>query len=552
MNMYEPVATQRATILAVDDAPDNLEVLGHLLYKHYDVLAATSGERALQIVAGEPKPDLILLDVLMPGIDGYATLACLRENPATRYIPVIFVTGLDSADEEEKGLELGAVDYITKPYRLPVVLARIHTQLELKRARDWLANQNIYLEAEVARREAVLHLVTTAARDAIVMADGEGRVAFWNPAAEQIFGYAAEEVLGRELHYFLTPERFRADAAQGLSKFRTTGTGAVVGKTIELAALHKNGTEIPMEISFEAIQRDDAWWGVAILRDLSARKALDAQLAQAQQQLLQADKLVAIGILAAGVAHEINNPLSFITFNINSLGSYVRDILEVLDSYEKAATADSAREAALAKAIETRQEKDLDYLRSDVEQLIAQSQDGLERVRTIVRDLKSFAHIKEDNWQWTDLHSRLDSTLNIVRNQLKYHCTVHRDYGDPPEVWCLPEQLSQVFLNMLVNAGHAIEGQGDITIRTGRQGEEVFVAITDTGRGISAENLPRLFEPFFTTKPVGQGTGLGLSVAWGIVQKHQGRIEVESTPGKGTTFTVLLPLRPPGESAERG
>jgi putative two-component system response regulator len=152
MNGSSTPAAQRATILIVDDDTGNLGVLGSLLQPHHDVLAAPSGERALQIAAGTKKPDLILLDVLMPGMDGYAVLVRLRDNPATRDIPVIFVTGLDSAEDEEKGLELGAVDYIAKPYRTPIVLARVHTQLELKRARDWLANQNAYLEAEVARR----------------------------------------------------------------------------------------------------------------------------------------------------------------------------------------------------------------------------------------------------------------------------------------------------------------------------------------------------------------------------------------------------------------
>jgi len=147
-----PANPPRATVLIVDDDTLNLGVLGHLLQPYHDVLAAPSGERALQISAGTPKPDLILLDVLMPQMDGYAVFAHLRENPATRDIPVIFVTGLDSTAEEEKGFALGAVDYIAKPYRAPIVLARVHTQLELKRARDWLRNQNSYLEAEVMRR----------------------------------------------------------------------------------------------------------------------------------------------------------------------------------------------------------------------------------------------------------------------------------------------------------------------------------------------------------------------------------------------------------------
>ena len=147
--------------------------------------------------------------------------------------------------------------------------------------------------------------------------------------------------------------------------------------------------------------------------------------------------------------------------------------------------------------------------------------------------------------QWANLHQGLDSTLNIVANELKYKCTVTKHYGDLPQVWCEASQLNQVFMNLLVNAGHAIPDKGEITISTGQQGDEVFVAIADTGAGIAPENLSRIFDPFFTTKPVGQGTGLGLSLAYGIVQKHHGRIEVQSEIGKGTTFTVWLPINPP-------
>jgi len=541
--------TTRARILAVDDDPGNLGILGRLLHPQYEVMAAPSGERALAIAAGSPQPDLILLDVLMPGMDGYDVLARLRDNPATRDIPVIFVTGLDSVEDEEKGLALGAVDYIAKPYRPPVVLARVRNHLELKRARDWLRDQNVYLEAEVARREQTLHSVTAAARDAIIMIDGAGRIAFWNPAAEKIFGHTAAEAIGRELHPLLAPPRFQAAMAQGLAGFRSTGAGAAVGKTLELAALRKDGTEFPMELSLAAVRRDDAWWGVGTVRDITERKALDAQLAQAQNHLLQSDKLAAIGQLAAGVAHEINNPIGFVTSNMGSLERYVRDLLEILDACEGLEGAAAADSPALAVVRELKQRKDLDYLRGDIQQLIAESQEGLQRVGKIVQDLKTFARVDESNWQWADLRGGLESTLNMIWNELKYHCTVHKDYGDLPEVWCLPSQLNQVFMNLLVNAGQAIVGKGDIGIRTGQRGEEVFVAITDSGGGISPENQRRLFEPFFTTKPVGKGTGLGLSLAFSIVQRHGGRIEVDSEVGKGTTFTVWLPIKPPGEPA---
>ncbi|MCK9381773.1 MAG: response regulator [Sulfuritalea sp.] len=541
--------TARQTILAVDDDPGNLGVLRRLLHSQYNVLAAPSGERALAIAAGEPKPDLILLDVMMPGMDGYAVLAQLRDNPATRHIPVIFVTGLDSIEDEEKGLALGAVDYIAKPYRPPIMLARVQIHLELKRARDWLRDQNVFLEAEVARREQTLHSVTDAARDAIIMVDGEGRIAFWNPAAEKMFGYTATEVLGRELHALLVPPRYRKAIDHGFAGFKESGTGGAVGKTTELAALRKDGTEFPMEISLAAVRRDNAWWGVGTVRDITARKALDDKLAQAQAHLLQSDKLAAIGQLAAGVAHEINNPIGFVSSNMGTLEYYIRELFEILDAYAGLEEVSAANETALAAVQELKQQKNLDFLRGDIKQLMAESQDGLQRVRKIVADLKSFSHVDDVNWKWADLQSGLESTLNMVWNELKYHCTVHKEYGELPEVWCLPSQLNQVFMNLLVNAGQAIADKGDITIRTGRRGEEVFVAIADTGSGISPEDQRRLFEPFFTTKPVGKGTGLGLSLAFSIVHKHGGRIEVDSTVGKGTTFTVWLPVAPQAETA---
>jgi signal transduction histidine kinase len=163
--------------------------------------------------------------------------------------------------------------------------------------------------------------------------------------------------------------------------------------------------------------------------------------------------------------------------------------------------------------------------------------------------MKDFARAENKEWLWADLNSGLDSTLNIVRNEIKYHCILNKAYGDIPKVYCIPSQINQVLMNLLVNAAQSIPEKGEITIRTGQVGEEVFIAISDTGGGIPAENLTQIFEPFFTTKPVGKGTGLGLAISFDIVKQHRGRIEVESTVGKGTTFTVWLPVNPPAEIA---
>jgi signal transduction histidine kinase len=268
-----------------------------------------------------------------------------------------------------------------------------------------------------------------------------------------------------------------------------------------------------------------------------------AALEQAQTQLLQSEKMAAIGQLAAGVAHEINNPIGFVNSNVGTLTTYVNNLLKLVDSYEanEAQLPVAQRDAleALKKQI------DIAYLRDDIGKLLQESKDGLQRVTRIVADLKDFAHVEELEWQEGNIEQGLDSTLNVVWNELKYKAQVIKEYGHPPAIECMLPQLNQVFMNLLVNAAQAIDENGTITIRTGSVGEEVWVEIVDTGKGIPPEILPQIFNPFFTTKPVGKGTGLGLSVSYSIVKNHSGRIEVESKVGKGTTFRVWLPVKQP-------
>jgi PAS domain S-box-containing protein len=284
---------------------------------------------------------------------------------------------------------------------------------------------------------------------------------------------------------------------------------------------------------------------------LEAQRALNQKLESAQSQLLQSEKMASIGQLAAGVAHEINNPIGFVNSNFGTLSTYLRELFEILDICE-ASAATAANPADFEMMHAAKAARDFDYLRQDIGQLIEESKDGLERVRKIVQDLKDFSRVGEVEWQWADINQGLDATLNIVWNELKYHCTVNRQFGSLPRIYCLPSQLNQVFMNLLVNAGQAIEGKGEITITTECLGADtVQVRIQDTGRGIPPENINRIFDPFFTTKPVGKGTGLGLSLAWSIVKRHGGRIEVSSTLNQGTTFTVTLPVKP-AESETKG
>ena len=273
------------------------------------------------------------------------------------------------------------------------------------------------------------------------------------------------------------------------------------------------------------------------LRDEARRRLEDTR-----RQLLQSEKMASIGQLAAGVAHEINNPIGYVHSNLGSLDNYVGDLFRILDVYAVAVRQAAATPGRLEEIEALRRQLDIDFLREDVRALLAETREGIGRVRQIVQDLKDISRAgAKDEWQQADLHKGLESTLNIVASEIKYKAQVIKEYGCLPEIECLPGQLNQVFMNLLVNAAHAIREQGVIAIRTGADAASLWVEIADTGCGIPPELLPRIFEPFFTTKPAGQGTGLGLSLSESIVRKHGGRIEVESEVGRGTTFRVILP-----------
>jgi len=328
--------------------------------------------------------------------------------------------------------------------------------------------------------------------------------------------YLGEQIVGRVFGCLDITERVRSE--QALRESRDLLEVRVQERTAALAAAN------------ETLQAEKAQQAVLIGR-----------LEQAQNQLLQSERMASIGQLAAGVAHEINNPVGFVNSNLGSLQHYVSDMLRLLAAYEKAEA--GLAEESLAPLRELKQSVDVAFLREDVSSLLAESQDGLKRVTRIVQDLKDFSHVDEAERQWADLEAGLESTLRVVANEIKYKADVVKEYAGLPQMECFPFQLNQVFMNLLVNASHAIEGHGTITLRTGQDDSAVWVEVQDTGKGIKPEHLKRIFEPFFTTKPVGQGTGLGLSLSYGIVQKHDGHIEVASELGKGTTFRVVLPKK---------
>ena len=273
---------------------------------------------------------------------------------------------------------------------------------------------------------------------------------------------------------------------------------------------------------------------------------------QLEAQLLQSEKMASIGRLAAGVAHEINNPTGFVSSNLKTLSEYIEDIMGLFEEYRKlisklkknSDTCDPFPEISeqLKHIVDLENEVDLDFVLKDIFELIDESKEGTERIKKIVQDLKDFAHPGQDKPKFADVNQNLESTVNVVWNELKYKADVIKEYGELPQVKCYPQLLNQVFMNLLINAVQSTEKRGEINIKTLADNGYVKIKISDTGSGISKENLNRIFDPFFTTKDVGKGTGLGLNVAYNIIKKHRGRIDVKSGVGKGTTFTIKIPV----------
>jgi signal transduction histidine kinase len=263
------------------------------------------------------------------------------------------------------------------------------------------------------------------------------------------------------------------------------------------------------------------------------------ELKRTQAQLIHQEKMGSLGRLVAGIAHELNNPINFVYGNVDFLAQYMRDLLALCDIYDRAELPADTRRLAEAH----KRSIEYDFLRKDADKLIRSIRAGAERTATIVRDLKTFSHAGSGAMQPADVIAGLETTLNLIQPLLKNRIVVHREFEPLPQILCQAGHLNQVFMNILTNAAQAISGEGHIWIRAQQTGAAVRISIRDSGPGIAAEVLPKIFEPFFTTKDVGLGTGLGLAISVGIVKAHGGAIEVESPPGQGATFHVVLPLR---------
>ena len=281
----------------------------------------------------------------------------------------------------------------------------------------------------------------------------------------------------------------------------------------------------------------------ALITSRDALAESSARLLASQRQLIQSEKMASLGTLAAGVAHEINNPMGFIQGNLSALNDYQRVLRGLIEDYRNLIEARAECEPELQQRWSARLEgEDIDFLLEDIESLVADSLEGSRRVTAIVAGLRSFAHSGESRDESVDVNECVRAALTIANNELKYKADVTHDLIELPSIRGNTAQITQVLVNIFVNAAQAIEGWGEIHIETGVEGRFVVVHVRDTGCGIEPQHLDQLFTPFFTTKPVGFGTGLGLSISHGLVESHGGHIQVESEPGRGSRFSIHLPI----------
>jgi len=425
-------------VMVVDDNPKNLQVLGSLLKENnYRVAVARDGNQVLEYLKTR-QPDLILLDVMMPGINGFDVCKIIKNDPKIKEIPVLFITALADTDNKLAGFKAGGEDYITKPFFKEEVLARVNVFLERQKAQKALTQSNAKLED-------------------------------WARILEQ-------EVQARTL-----------------------------------------------------------------------------KLRQMQSQIIMQEKMASIGQLAAGIAHELNNPINFIYTNFVTLENNFKSLKKVIYHYQTLAEK-SEKIQAYAEIIETIREQEskmhLEFVMNDLDALFDETREGFKRSSHIINSMRDFSRADHtQDFALFDVNKGIQDTLAIARNEYKYHCEIETDFGQLEPVECIPQQLNQVFLNIIVNAAQAIKSQnqntrGIITIETIMKGDKTYCTIADNGPGIPDKVKTRIFEPFFTTKQVGQGTGLGLSIAYDIiVNKHDGTLKAENNHPKGTQFIISLPCK---------
>lgn len=483
--------------------------------------------------------DLILADYQLPDFNGLEALHMVREQCPE--VPFLLFSGQIGEELAIDFIKKGAIDYVLKS-RINRLIPAIRRALEEAEEHRKLKRAQQELKEAYEAKEQLLSSI----RSVLIGIDENDRITIWNRAAEETFGFPARQVMGSP---FLN-SGIRWNWKLVLEKI---GESQYKKQTVtyqDVRYTRPDGSPGFLNITVNPINGpDDKTRGYLLLMDeVTERKNLESQL-------LQSQKLEAIGQLAAGIAHEINTPIQFIADNLHFLldaNGQIWPLLEAYESLEAHCGNPAVLEQKLAEIAALRDEIEIDYLKEEIPQALQQSLEGARRVAEIVRAMKDFSHPGNGEKVLIDINKTLRDTITVSRNEWKYVAELETDFDpDLPPVPCLPGEINQVFLNIIVNAAQAIEDargkspdqKGKIRISTGRQQDRVEVRISDTGTGMTAEVQKHIFDPFFTTKEIGRGTGQGLSIARNIiVEKHGGEIFCESRPGEGTTFIIRLPV----------
>jgi two-component system NtrC family sensor kinase len=442
------------TILIVDDSITNLNFLRVILEDEgYEILEAANGEKALKLLETK-KPDLILLDIMMPVMNGLEVCKRVKKDERLKEIPIIIISAVTESSDKVEALQLGAVDYVTKPFQKDELLTRMTTHLSLREKELKLAEANKKLEKYKSNLEELVKKRT----DELQVSNGE---------------------------------------------------------------LKKANEELKTKT--EKLQNTLA------------------RLNETQERLIHSEKMASLGVMVAGVAHEINNPVNYINSSMHGF----KNNLEFLQSYsELYAQVSSNNQEVLNKIIEKEKDISLEQLTKMLKKSAELIEVGIERTTKIVKSLKSFTRSNQDEMEAFDLKENLENTLIILHSYYKDRIEIIKEYDHAPVIECYPGKLNQVFLNILLNAMQAIQKKGKIWITIGKKDEKnIFIKIKDTGIGIKPSDLEHVFETFYTTKEKEKGSGLGLSISRNIIKEHSGDIKVDSKPGEGTCFTIILPIK---------
>jgi len=542
-------------VLIVDDHEENRYLLQTMFKGNgHDVQEAANGAEALEKLR-DGNVELIISDILMPVMDGFQLCRKVKTEEALCHIPfVIYTATYTGPQDEEFAMKIGADRFIQKPCEPDVFMKIVGELIDIAASRDnatmppllgeeevfklyserlvrKLEQKMLQAEREIQKRKEVeqtlkeseekLRRITESAQDAIIMMDDQGKVSFWNEAAERIFGYSRQEMMRNDMHNILTPQQYHGTYQKSISHFKETGQGPFIDKITELTGIKKGGTDFPMELSLSGVKIHGKWNAIGIIRDITDRKRVEAERKELEKKLQQSQRMEAIGTLAGGIAHDFNNLLTAImgytelSMDNVEKGSIIEDYLhEVFSAGTRA--------------------KDL------VNQILAVARESNEEVKP------------------TQIDTIAKEVLRLIRSSIPTTIEIKQSIESDSLIMGNATRIHQILMNLCTNAAHAMQdkrglleiGLKDITIRNPspvinfelKAGDYIELMVSDTGIGIPMDIIGSIFEPYFTTKAPGEGTGMGLSVVHGIVESYGGKISVFSELDKGTVFKIYLPI----------